>query len=99
MRLSKVQIEKIKSIGQGIYGQDAKIYLFGSRTNDGKKGGDIDLIIETNNIQLTTLENKIKYLVDLKLALGDQKIDLVYQNQLIYQPSFKNSIDHTRIKL
>ncbi|MDP2855795.1 MAG: nucleotidyltransferase domain-containing protein, partial [bacterium] len=59
-----------------------KIYLFGSRTNDEKKGGDIDLFIETDDNQLTTLENKIVFLARLKLVLGDQKIDLVDEKNL-----------------
>ena len=99
MRLTDRQIEQIKTIGQGIYGNGVRIFLFGSRTSDEKKGGDIDLFIETDDDQLTTIENKINCLVRLKLALGDQKIDLVYPKNIEGRPSFRNSILNNRIRL
>ena len=45
MRLSNEYREAIKRNGNAIFGQDCKILLFGSRTDDSKKGGDIDLYI------------------------------------------------------
>ena len=44
MRLSKKEIDSIKNI-ISLYCPDAKIYLFGSRLDDSKRGGDIDLFI------------------------------------------------------
>jgi predicted nucleotidyltransferase len=99
MRLTGNQIEQIKTIGQGIFGQGVEIYLFGSRVSDAKLGGDIDLLIETDDNQLTTIENKIRFLVKLKMAIGDQKIDLVYPKNLDNRASFRNSILNNRIKL
>jgi predicted nucleotidyltransferase len=50
------------------------VYLFGSRTNDNKKGGDIDLAVRSNRIGL-------KEKIDIKLKFfeefGEQKIDLI----------------------
>lgn len=99
MRLTDLQIERIKTIGQGIYGKDVRIFLFGSRTNDAAKGGDIDLFIETEDDKITTAENKITCLVKLKLALGDQKIDLVYSKNVESRPAFRNSVFKSRIQL
>jgi uncharacterized protein len=99
MRLTDRQIEQITSIGQGIYGNEVRIYLFGSRVFDEKMGGDIDLFIETDDLHTTTIENKIRFLVKLKLELGDQKIDLVYPNNLSGRPSFRNSIFNSRMRL
>jgi len=42
MRLSKKEIEALKYALDGIIDET---YLFGSRTNDKKKGGDIDILI------------------------------------------------------
>lgn len=99
MRLTDYQIDRILSIARGIYGDAVRIYLFGSRINDEKRGGDIDLLIETDDFQLTTLDNKIKYLSRLKLAIGDQKIDLVYLKNLDSRPGFSDTVLKTRIRL
>ena len=48
MRLNKEYIKAIKEVIQSRF-SDAKIYLFGSRVDDTKKGGDIDLYIETTS--------------------------------------------------
>jgi len=54
--------------------------LFGSRTDDSKKGGDIDLFITNNNEAALTLEAKIHFLTELKTKIGDRKIDVVFDN-------------------
>lgn len=41
MRLSFFEVESIVKIFTEVFGE-GKIYLFGSRTDDSKKGGDID---------------------------------------------------------
>ena len=53
---------------------EAKVFLFGSRTDDAKKGGDIDLLIISN-----TIDAAMKREIKLKLCdqLGEQKIDIV----------------------
>lgn len=75
MRLEK---NKINFLKQEIkkYLPDFKLYLFGSRVDDKKKGGDIDLLILSNHL----LKRKNKR--DIKIAFynsfGEQKLDLVY---------------------
>ncbi len=53
---------------------DAAVYLFGSRTDDAAKGGDIDLLILSTKISLL---DKLDILTELHGQLGEQKIDLV----------------------
>ena len=74
MRLSKSEIEVIKSV-VAKFDSSAKIHLFGSRTNDVKKGGDIDLLIFSKKIRFG--EN-LKIKTELKKLLGDQKIDIIF---------------------
>ena len=52
---------------------DAAVYLFGSRVDDGAKGGDIDLLVLSRKIDLMT---KLAILSRLHQQLGEQKIDL-----------------------
>jgi predicted nucleotidyltransferase len=51
MRLSDFQINSIKSTVKEVFG-DATTILFGSRTNDNLRGGDIDLylVLKKNHI-------------------------------------------------
>lgn len=80
MRLSKEQINTINESAHKVFGQPVDVYLFGSRVQDGKKGGDIDLLIDSATKELLTMENKINFLISLKKRLGDQKIDVVFNN-------------------
>jgi len=79
MRLKKEHIESIKNIAIDTFGNNVSIYLFGSRVNDSKKGGDIDLYLETDTKE-ELFEKKIAMLTNLKKAIGEQKIDLVINN-------------------
>ena len=79
MRIKSEHIGAIKNIAEIYFGNNAKVYLFGSRTNDKKKGGDIDIYIETE-IKENVFEKKIKMLGELHKALGEQKIDIVINN-------------------
>ena len=49
MRLNSKEIQSIVRIAKEIYGEDVSVYLFGSRTDDTKRGGDIDLLIRTES--------------------------------------------------
>lgn len=65
MRLSEKEIRLIKQKVKSIFG-DAVVYLFGSRLDDSKKGGDIDLYVVTQ-----TNENLFSKKRKLKLTLED----------------------------
>lgn len=55
-----------------------QLWLFGSRTDLNKKGGDIDLYIETNETNYEkAVCKKLDFLCALKKEIGDQKIDVV----------------------
>ena len=56
---------------------DARVWLFGSRADDGKKGGDIDIGILSSKIDVMG-EIEIKQKICDKI--GEQKIDIVVSN-------------------
>ena len=74
MRLSDFEVKSIKSSFEKVFKKGA-IYLFGSRVNDDKKGGDIDLYIQPKDLVDLSLK-KINFLVELKSKIGEQKIDV-----------------------
>jgi len=75
MRLSKKEIDVIRDV---IYhhAKDAQIYLFGSRLDDEKRGGDIDLYIVSTQ---RSYETKLKIKSKLKYLLG-KPVDLVWHS-------------------
>ena len=76
MRLSKRYIEVIKRYFKEFF-ENGEIYLFGSRVDDSKKSGDIDLYLEVKD-HSNLFEKKLKFLSRVKKELGDQKIDVVF---------------------
>lgn len=78
MRLTEYEIQTIKNSCQKVF-DGGSIYLFGSRTDDTKKGGDVDLYIVPDEElpSFVLLEKKIDFLVQLKSLIGEQKIDVV----------------------
>jgi len=94
MRLTQYEIESIKKSFLDVFGE-GKIYLFGSRVDDEKKGGDIDLYIECEDTK-KKLQNKITFLVNLKEKIGDQKIDVIIskdKSRVIEQEAIKKGIE------
>jgi len=75
MRLSSYEIESIKEV---CYRFDSKcrIHLFGSRVDDDKKGGDIDLLIFSKKL---TQGDITKIRSELWDRLGEQKIDIIIE--------------------
>ncbi len=94
MRLQKTIIDKIKKSALNSFG-DVDIYLFGSRVDNTKKGGDIDLAIDSDIPRIEFRKNKVKFISNL-LRLGfDMKIDIVpynTKNSLLFQQIHSNSI-------
>ncbi len=98
MRLNDNDIKSIKKVAKAVFGETAKIWLFGSRTDNKRKGGDIDLLIQCKQaISRSDLYLlKIKFLVQLKKIIEDQKIDVFidngHQQNIIYQQAYKQGI-------
>lgn len=79
MRLSEQYRTVIKQTTLEVWGNQASIVLFGSRMDDTIRGGDIDLLVNPKT-KLTAQElvrNKIRFLSQLDIQLGEQKIDLI----------------------
>ena len=73
MRLNfKEQLSIKQTISQ--FDPNALVYLFGSRVDENKRGGDIDLLVFSKRLGFTE-KRKIK--IKLYELIGEQKIDLV----------------------
>ncbi len=80
MRLTQGELETIKQVFLEVF-ESGEIYLFGSRLDDSKRGGDIDLFIKTAH-KNKILDKKISSLSLLKQKIGDQKIDVVISRDI-----------------
>ena len=95
MRITPQEQHFIKNYWQNLL-PNSVVYLFGSRANDLKKGGDIDLLIlNTDDIKLS---EKINFLSAFMLAFQEQKIDIVTYTYKQDAP-FKSIALSTAIKL
>ena len=47
MRLTNFEKNTIIELAKKYFGDNTRVYLFGSRVYDNEKGGDIDLFLET----------------------------------------------------
>jgi predicted nucleotidyltransferase len=66
-----VIIDAVKNIDS-----NAKIWLFGSRTDDSKKGGDIDIAIFSEKINEDVMQ-EIQIRRFICDRIGEQKIDII----------------------
>lgn len=92
MRLKNFEIKAIKDAVNSL-DENAKVHLFGSRIDDNKKGGDIDLIIVSDKLEFS---DKYKIYSLITHTLEDQKIDIIIYNgkdkNYFAEESLKNSL-------
>ena len=77
MRLTDHQQAEILRTLEEVFGSEASVTLFGSRVDDQKRGGDIDLMITTDLNTVDARRAKIRFLARLKQRIGDRRIDVV----------------------
>ncbi len=99
MRLSKFEIDSITNLAICHFGPDVQVFLYGSRTNNQQRGGDIDLYIRNTNGKHLNARTKINFITDLILQIGDQKIDVVLDNPVKRNSVFFKTINQTGIQL
>ena len=76
MRLRESEISMIKRTALEVFGEDVEVFLFGSRVDDSKRGGDIDLYIKSKNKE-DLFQKRSKFNIKLQDAIGEQKIDII----------------------
>lgn len=99
MRLSEFEIESIKHLANLHFGADVEVFLFGSRVKNDQRGGDIDLFIRNPNGPQLKIRSKINFITDLIFQIGEQKIDVILENQATKNSSFIKTIYSKGIQL
>lgn len=94
MRLSTDQIQAIRYAATTTFGDDTAVWLFGSRVDDAKKGGDIDLLVRPSPMAAKQpFAQKVRMLTLLERLMGERQIDLVIEQPLDDRPIVK--VAHT----
>lgn len=93
MRLQRQEIQTILQVAHQIYGEKVKVYLFGSRLDDTKRGGDIDLLVRNEGVKKGILA-RIRMIAQLKYLLGDPKIDIIgdHEESLVAQEALRKGV-------
>ncbi len=87
MRLDQRTREEIRAAGKRFF--DSDVYLFGSRADDTRRGGDIDLYIETAMAPEEAVRARLAMLAHLHRRIGERKIDLVLNTGRSEEPIFE----------
>ena len=97
MRLPRRIKNTILHSAQNSFGSES-VYLFGSRTDDTLRGGDIDIAVETSMSPDIFRRKRVSFFTNLLKEGCNLKIDLVQYNPNI-DVLFKKEIDSNKIKL
>lgn len=77
MRLTATERDAIQACAARHFGAGCKVRLFGSRTDDALRGGDIDLHIETSSDDVATLATELTFRLALADLIGEQQVDVI----------------------
>lgn len=76
MRLDEGEVAAIKAAARLTFGPGAVVRLFGSRADDTRRGGDIDLHVETP-IKIDVWKAKDDFLERLFARIDEQRVDVI----------------------
>lgn len=76
MRINEEQTRIIKSVVAREFEPDARVWLFGSRADDARRGGDVDLYVETRQPDLL---RELRCRIGIEDAI-DLHVDLIVAN-------------------
>ena len=96
MRLSENEKETLKHAALACFGQGIRLCLFGSRADENRKGGDIDLLIESPLTDPADIAKAhTRFLSQIYNRLGEQKVDVLIDcpGRRSYPPIFQVAQD------
>jgi len=96
VRLTKQQAQMITQTISRLAGAGATVYLFGSRLNDQAKGGDIDLLIESDTPLSLIQRAQIKMELESQLGLP---VDIVSKSRGAVATPFQSIAQSRSVQL
>jgi predicted nucleotidyltransferase len=80
VRLAPEEIRAIKAAAVHAFGADAVVRLFGSRADDLRKGGDIDLHVEVDTVADEPLA-RARFEGNLFARIEEQRVDVIVRQR------------------
>ncbi len=78
MRLSEFERQTLKTAAKDSFGERVELRLFGSRIDDSRRGGDIDLLVETPISDPKEIARAhTRFLSRIYARMGEQKLDVL----------------------
>jgi len=77
MRLSAEQVQRLKCLAVEEGGAEARLRLFGSRLDDTRSGGDVDLLLELSSPATNPAPLAARMAARASRALDGRKVDVV----------------------
>ena len=78
MRLSSSERNLLRQAARDAFEPEVALRLFGSRLDDARKGGDIDLLLETRMVDAAQIAKaQVRFLSRVYTLMVEQKIDLL----------------------
>jgi predicted nucleotidyltransferase len=83
MRLNERERSAIFQAATEVFSQGTCVSLFGSRTDDTRRGGDIDLLVETQQSLPAAqwVAQRSRFVARIWRLLGERRIDVVLATQ------------------
>lgn len=97
MRLSQPEQDAIINLAREHFGDGAEVWLFGSRVDNERRGGDIDLYVETDQDEI--LRARATFKAALARKLGEQRIDLIVRPRQRPPTAFERHVCSQGIRL
>lgn len=97
MRLTQSQIQTIKQATVDIFGPEARVWLFGSRVDDNKRGGDVDLLVEMSEPIDNPVNLGVRMAARVSKYMYGRRVDVLIkapglQEQAIHREARENGI-------
>jgi predicted nucleotidyltransferase len=77
MRLNPTQIAAIRTSVIQLAGKTANVWLFGSRTHDDMRGGDVDLLLEVDYPVDEPAQLSVRLATQVSRAIYGRKVDVL----------------------
>jgi predicted nucleotidyltransferase len=89
MRLSEHERGSIEAASRAVFPSGTRVLLFGSRTDDSRRGGDIDLLVALPKAMSPEdwQTYRARFMVDLYRRMEEQKIDVIMDAPDLASPS------------